>query len=92
MTPPEPPAAFTGTLRPYQREALGWFDFLASFGFGGVLADDMGLGKTIQALAWMALGQERGVAGPNLVVAPTSLLFNLAGTTGRPGSPLACAS
>jgi SNF2 family DNA or RNA helicase len=76
VTPPEPPAAFTGTLRPYQREALGWFDFLASFGFGGVLADDMGLGKTIQALAWMALGQERGVTGPNLVVAPTSLLFN----------------
>ena len=76
VTPPAPPRAFIGALRPYQHEALGWFDFLASFGFGGVLADDMGLGKTIQALAWMVLGRERGVGGPSLVVAPTSLLFN----------------
>ncbi len=76
VTPPEPPAGLCGELRPYQREALGWFDFLAAFGFGGVLADDMGLGKTVQALAWLALEKERGSGGPTLVVAPTSLLFN----------------
>jgi superfamily II DNA or RNA helicase len=47
----DPPAGFEGTLRPYQKEGLGWFDFLRQFGFGGCLADDMGLGKTVQVLA-----------------------------------------
>ena len=28
---------FHGRLREYQREALGWFDFLRRFGFGGCL-------------------------------------------------------
>ncbi|HEY0729082.1 MAG TPA: SNF2-related protein, partial [Pyrinomonadaceae bacterium] len=45
------PPGFVGKLRDYQREALGWFDFLQRFGFGGCLADDMGLGKTVQVLA-----------------------------------------
>ncbi|HZL38565.1 MAG TPA: SNF2-related protein [Tepidisphaeraceae bacterium] len=47
----DPPASFVGTLRPYQREGLGWLEFLRRFGFGGCLADDMGLGKTVQVLA-----------------------------------------
>lgn len=46
-----PPASFRGTLRGYQREGLGWLNFLQQFGFGGCLADDMGLGKTVQVLA-----------------------------------------
>ena len=46
-----PPPSFPGTLRDYQREALGWFAFLRRFGFGGCLADDMGLGKTVMVLA-----------------------------------------
>ena len=46
-----PPPGFHGELRPYQREGLGWLDYLQKFGFGGILADDMGLGKTIQVLA-----------------------------------------
>lgn len=79
----DPPPGFIGTLRPYQLEALGWFDFLASFGFGGVLADDMGLGKTVQALAWLATLQARGRRGPSLVVGPTSLLFNWREEAGR---------
>jgi SNF2 family DNA or RNA helicase len=43
--------SFRGTLRGYQRDGLGWIDFLRTFTMGGVLADDMGLGKTIQVLA-----------------------------------------
>ena len=50
----EAPATFVGTLRPYQRDGLGWFEFLRQFGFGGCLADDMGLGKTVQVLALLA--------------------------------------
>lgn len=47
----DPPPQFRGTLRPYQRDGLGWMSFLRKFGFGGCLADDMGLGKTVQVLA-----------------------------------------
>jgi superfamily II DNA or RNA helicase len=48
------PETFQGTLRPYQREGLGWMEFLREFSFGGCLADDMGLGKTVQVLALLA--------------------------------------
>jgi len=48
------PPSFRGTLRGYQREGLGWLNFLQQFGFGGCLADDMGLGKTVQVLALLA--------------------------------------
>ena len=47
----EPPPSFIGKLRGYQKEGLGWLNFLQQFGFGGCLADDMGLGKTVQVLA-----------------------------------------
>jgi superfamily II DNA or RNA helicase len=47
----DPPSGFTGQLRNYQREGLGWLYFLEQFGFGGCLADDMGLGKTVMVLA-----------------------------------------
>ncbi len=47
----DPPEGFVGELRPYQKDGLGWINFLRQFGFGGCLADDMGLGKTIQVLA-----------------------------------------
>ena len=70
-------AAFRGTLRPYQQDALGWFSFLRKFGLGGILADDMGLGKTVQILAWLQhVSLEKKASGPSLVVAPTSVLFN----------------
>jgi superfamily II DNA or RNA helicase len=62
----EAPVGFKGELRPYQKEALGWFDFLRRFGFGGCLADDMGLGKTVQVLALLEARRElreRGVGG-----------------------------
>ena len=51
IAPRGEPTGFAGTLRPYQREGLGWLHFLREFGFGGCLADDMGLGKTVQVLA-----------------------------------------
>jgi SNF2 domain-containing protein/helicase-like protein/SNF2 helicase associated protein len=51
VKPADAPSGFTGKLRGYQRDGLGWLQFLERFGFGGCLADDMGLGKTVQVLA-----------------------------------------
>ncbi|MEU1889104.1 DEAD/DEAH box helicase [Micromonospora sp. WMMD987] len=74
LAPLDPPAAFRGTLRPYQRRGLAWLAFLQSLGLGGVLADDMGLGKTVQLLALLA--GDRPDAGPTLLVCPMSLVGN----------------
>ena len=44
---------------------------------GGILADEMGLGKTLQALAAISYVQKNSeFPKPNIVIAPTSLLFN----------------
>jgi superfamily II DNA or RNA helicase len=75
----DPPPSFRGTLREYQREALGWFEFLRRFKFGGCLADDMGLGKTVMVLALLDGCRHNRAAGervPSLVVVPKSLVFN----------------
>ncbi len=75
----DPPNSFHGTLREYQREALGWFAFLRRFQFGGCLADDMGLGKTVMVLALLDArrhGNRRGQSTPSIVVVPRSLVFN----------------
>ena len=87
----DPPPQFTGELRPYQRDGLGWIHFLREFGFGGCLADDMGLGKTVQVLARLESRRQEKVAEldtgknlkpesplprPSLVVVPRSLVFN----------------
>ncbi len=79
VRPSDPAAGFTGTLRNYQREGLGWLEFLRQFGFGGCLADDMGLGKTVQVLALLTsryAGDNGSGHRPSLVVAPRSLVFN----------------
>jgi superfamily II DNA or RNA helicase len=77
VTAVDSPPGFHGELRPYQREGLGWLDYLQRFGFGGILADDMGLGKTIQVLALLQRRRFRRQAkGPNLAVVPRSLVFN----------------
>jgi hypothetical protein len=34
VLPCDPPEGFTGTLRGYQKEGLGWIHFLEKFGFG----------------------------------------------------------
>jgi superfamily II DNA or RNA helicase len=77
----DPPPTFQGALRDYQRDALGWFEFLRRFKFGGCLADEMGLGKTVMVLAALEarrLERERTgrAAHPSVVVVPKSLVFN----------------
>jgi hypothetical protein len=80
ITAPEQPAGFQGRLRDYQREGLGWMNFLRQFSFGGCLADDMGVGKTAQVLALLETRRELRAEGkidaPSLVVVPKSLIFN----------------
>lgn len=92
----EPPGLLA-SLRPYQRQGLGWLVEHAEAGFGGILADDMGLGKTIQLIAaHLALHQPHAVAadglpfGPTLVVCPTSLVGNWEREVERfaPGIPI----
>jgi SNF2 family DNA or RNA helicase len=82
IRPADAPEDFSGRLRDYQRDGLGWLGFLQRFGFGGCLADDMGLGKTIQVLALLesrrALRARDGtnLPGPSLVIVPRSLVFH----------------
>jgi superfamily II DNA or RNA helicase len=81
IAPTQEPATFAGTLRDYQREGLGWLNFLREFGWGGCLADDMGLGKTVQVLALLESRRTRRTTSgqgrrPSLVVVPKSLVFN----------------
>lgn len=70
------PKKLNATLRDYQKEGLNWLNFLDEFGFGGCLADDMGLGKTIQIIAFILTQHEKGNTQTNLIIVPTSLLFN----------------
>ncbi len=77
----EEPPGFQGTLRPYQRRAVGWLQFLGRLGLGGCLADDMGLGKTPTALAHLLSRTLQRVADdrphrPHLVICPLSVVTN----------------
>lgn len=76
IEPAVQPKGFQGALRDYQREGVGWMEFLRRFGFGGCLADDMGVGKTAQVLALLEKRREARVKLPSLVVVPRSLIFN----------------
>lgn len=81
------PPGFVGELRGYQREGLGWMEFLCRLAFGGCLADDMGVGKTPQVLAMLEcrrqLRETNPEIGPSLVVAPRSLIYNWAQEAAR---------
>ena len=69
------PEGFSGELRSYQAEAVGWLTFLDAAGLGGCLALDMGLGKTPTILAHLrASGREK----PSLVIAPPAVVGNWA--------------
>ncbi|MDR3628505.1 MAG: DEAD/DEAH box helicase [Ignavibacteriaceae bacterium] len=70
------PSDFDAVLRPYQKSGFDWLYFLKDFGFGGILADDMGLGKTIQVLALLLNEKRNRKKTINLVIAPTSVVFN----------------
>lgn len=77
IKPIDPPKLLEAMMRPYQKEGFNWLCFLDEFRWGGCLADDMGLGKTLQVLAFVQYLKEKGAyINPNLVVAPTSLIFN----------------
>lgn len=69
------PKGIKATLRHYQKDGFQWMSFLDTFGWGGILADDMGLGKTLQVIVFLKhiLTSSKQ---PNLIVVPTSLLFN----------------
>ena len=74
----EQPEGFVGQLRDYQRDGVGWMDFLRRFGFGGCLADDMGVGKTAQVLALLEARRAsqrlaRSVAGGGAAIAGLQL-------------------
>ncbi len=84
----DPGPALQGTLRPYQREGVGWLWLLARLGLGGCLADDMGLGKTIQVIALLLLLVRQQAPGPHLIVMPASLLGNWRSELARFGPSL----
>lgn len=69
------PKNLVGSLRDYQKAGYNWLLFLREFSFGGCLADDMGLGKTVQTLA-LLVDQTNKKYYPNLIITPTSVLFN----------------
>ncbi|MGW3829254.1 DEAD/DEAH box helicase, partial [Streptomyces sp. NPDC005071] len=85
------PAALKATLRDYQLRGLVWLHQMTELGLGGCLADDMGLGKTITLIALHLHRQNiPALAGPTLVVCPTSLLGNWSREIERfaPGTPV----
>ncbi|PWN27904.1 hypothetical protein BDZ90DRAFT_231681 [Jaminaea rosea] len=71
------PFLLRGNLRPYQQTGFEWLASLYANSANGILADEMGLGKTIQTISLLAhLACDRGVWGPHLVIAPTSVMLN----------------
>ncbi|MES2521039.1 MAG: SNF2-related protein [Bacteroidota bacterium] len=70
------PTNIQAKLRDYQVEGFKWLNFLDEFSWGGILADDMGLGKTLQMLTFLQEQQNRDKTAVNLVVLPTTLIFN----------------
>ena len=69
----------TASLRPYQLSGFHWMQALDELGWGGCLADDMGLGKTLQTICFLQFVKEKYPGSTQLVVCPTSLIFNWEG-------------
>ncbi len=76
MDVPALPKGIKAEFREYQTRGFGWLWFLYQYGLNGILADDMGLGKTLQALALLQKAKEKNKKAPNLVICPTSVVFN----------------
>lgn len=70
------PKEINATLRCYQEEGVQWLDRLRGMHLSGVLADDMGLGKTLQAITAITQAKQEDPDCLNLVVCPTSLIYN----------------
>ncbi len=70
------PPHLQSILRGYQQHGYDWLHFLHQHHFHGILADDMGLGKTLQMLSFLQDQYDKHGRKPNLVVAPTSVVFN----------------
>ena len=69
-------AEVKASLRPYQLSGFHWLQTLDEFGWGGCLADDMGLGKTLQTISFIQYVKDKYPGSTQLVVCPTSLIFN----------------
>jgi len=70
------PRGIKAEFRDYQKKGFNWLWFLYSYGLNGILADDMGLGKTLQALTLIQKAKETDGSAPNMVICPTSVVFN----------------
>ena len=70
------PKGLNAELRDYQKSGFKWIKSLSSYGFGGILADEMGLGKTVQMICFLMSEKEEKGQGTNLIVVPTSLVYN----------------
>jgi SNF2 family DNA or RNA helicase len=70
------PTGIAAALRPYQHKGFEWMVLLAEAGAGACLADDMGLGKTLQTICFLAYQLEKNPAEKQLVICPSSLLYN----------------
>lgn len=66
------PIDLKANLREYQKVGYNWFKTLDYLGFGGILGDEMGLGKTLQTITFILASK----GSKNLIVAPTSLIYN----------------
>ena len=69
------PPGFLGTLYPYQEVGYNWLSYMCKEGLGAIIADEMGLGKTIQVICLLLEAKDQG-KGPNLVIAPVTVLEN----------------
>ena len=67
------PKHYEPILRSYQKEGFQWLSLMRQYHFNGILADDMGLGKTLQVI--VLLEANKGDE-PNIVVCPSSLIYN----------------
>jgi SNF2 family DNA or RNA helicase len=72
----EIPESIKATLREYQRKGYSWLYFMYTYGLNGILADDMGLGKTLQTLVLLQKIKEDQGSRPNLIICPTSVVYN----------------
>ena len=68
--------SFNGKLKPFQLDGLLWLYNIYKLGLGGLLSDDMGLGKTVQSISFLHSLMEQGELKWNLIVVPTSLVYN----------------